>query len=157
MTILLVTGGAGYVGSHTVVALLEAGYEVVSLDNYSNSSPRALERVQRIAGRPLTAIEGDVRDSALLARLFDRHAFDGVIHFAALKAVGESVARPLAYYDNNVGGTVTLLRAMAAAKVQRFVFSSSATVYGAPDRLPITEDAPIRTTNPYGATKAMVE
>jgi len=157
MARLLVTGGAGYIGSHTSVALLEAGHEVVSLDNYSNSSPRALERVQRIAGRPLTAIEGDVRDSALLARLFDRQAFDGVIHFAALKAVGESVARPLAYYDNNVGGTVTLLQAMAAAQVQRCVFSSSATVYGAPDRLPITEDAPIRTTNPYGATKAMVE
>jgi len=129
----------------------------VSLDNYSNSSPRALERVQRIAGRPLAAVEGDVRDGALLDRLFARHAFDGVIHFAALKAVGESVAKPLAYYDNNVGGTLALLRAMQAAAVRRFVFSSSATVYGAPDSLPITEDAPIRTTNPYGATKAMVE
>ena len=157
MARLLVTGGAGYIGSHTALALLEAGHEVASLDNYSNSSPRALERVQRIAGRPLTAIEGDVRDAALLERLFAQHAFDGVIHFAALKAVGESVARPLAYYDNNVGGTVALLQAMAAAAVRRFVFSSSATVYGAPDRLPITEDAPIRTTNPYGATKAMVE
>jgi UDP-glucose 4-epimerase len=157
MARLLVTGGAGYIGSHTAVALLEAGHEVVSLDNYSNSSPRALERVQRIAGRPLAAVEGDVRDGALLDRLFARHAFDGVIHFAALKAVGESVAKPLAYYDNNVGGTLALLRAMQAAAVRRFVFSSSATVYGAPDSLPITEDAPIRTTNPYGATKAMVE
>lgn len=154
---VLVTGGAGYIGSHTAVALLEAGHEVVSLDNYSNSSPRALERVQRIAGRPLTAVEGDVRDAALLARLFAQHPFDGVIHFAALKAVGESVAKPLAYYDNNVGGTLTLLQAMQAAAVRRFVFSSSATVYGAPDRLPITEQAPIRTANPYGATKAMVE
>jgi UDP-glucose 4-epimerase len=157
MARLLVTGGAGYIGSHTAVALLEAGHEVVSLDNYSNSSPRALERVQRIAGRPLAAVEGDVRDDALLDRLFARHAFDGVIHFAALKAVGESVAKPLAYYENNVGGTLALLRAMQAAGVRRFVFSSSATVYGAPDSLPITEDAPIRTTNPYGATKAMVE
>ena len=157
MARLLVTGGAGYIGSHTTVALLEAGHEVVSLDNYSNSSPRALQRVQRIAGRPLTAVQGDVRDAALLARLFAQHAFDGVIHFAALKAVGESVAKPLAYYDNNVGGTLALLQAMQAAGVRRFVFSSSATVYGAPDALPITEAAPIRTTNPYGATKAMVE
>ena len=157
MARLLVTGGAGYIGSHTAVALLGAGHEVVSLDNYSNSSPLAIERVQRIAGRPLAAVEGDVRDAALLARLFAAHAFDGVIHFAALKAVGESVARPLAYYDNNVGGTMTLLQAMDAAGVRRLVFSSSATVYGAPERLPITEQAAIRTTNPYGATKAMVE
>jgi UDP-glucose 4-epimerase len=157
MATLLVTGGAGYIGSHTTVALLEAGHDVVSLDNYSNSSPRSLERVQHIAGRSLTAVEGDVRDAALLARLFGEHALDGVIHFAALKAVGESVAKPLAYYDNNVGGTLALLQAMQAAGVRRFVFSSSATVYGAPDTLPITEAAPIRTANPYGATKAMVE
>jgi len=157
MARLLVTGGAGYIGSHTCVALLEAGHDVVSLDNYSNSSPRALERVQRIAGRSLTAVEGDVRDAALLARLFGEHALDGVIHFAALKAVGESVQRPLAYYDNNVGGTLALLQAMHAAGVRLVVFSSSATVYGTPDALPITEQAPIRTMNPYGATKAMVE
>jgi len=157
MATLLVTGGAGYIGSHTAVALLEAGHAVVSLDNYANSSPRALERVQRIAGRPLVAVEGDVRDRALLARLFAQHVFDGVIHFAALKAVGESVAKPLAYYENNVGGTLALLQAMQATGVRRLVFSSSATVYGAPDALPITEDAPIRVTNPYGATKAMVE
>jgi len=157
MARLLVTGGAGYIGSHTAVALLEAGHDVVSLDNYSNSSPRALERVQRIARRPLVSIEGDVRDTALLARLFEQHTPDGVIHFAALKAVGESVEKPLAYYDNNVGGTLALLQAMQAAGVRRFGFSASATVYGAPDALPITEQAPIRTTNPYGATKAMVE
>jgi len=157
MARLLVTGGAGYIGSHTAVALLEAGHDVVSLDNFSNSSPRALERVQRIAGRPLVSIEGDVRDTALLARLFAQHTLDGVIHFAALKAVGESVEKPLAYYDNNVGGTLAVLQEMQAAGVRRFVFSSSATVYGAPDVLPITEQAPIRTTNPYGATKAMVE
>ena len=157
MARLLVTGGAGYIGSHTAVALLEAGHEVVSLDNYSNSSPRALERVSRIAGRPLTAVEGDVRDAALLKRLFAQQPFDGVIHFAALKAVGESVSKPLAYYDNNVAGTLALLQAMQSAAVTRFVFSSSATVYGAPDELPITEQAPIRSTNPYGATKVMVE
>jgi UDP-glucose 4-epimerase len=157
MATLLVTGAAGYIGSHTAVALLEAGHDVVSLDNYSNSSPRALERVRRIAGRPLEAVEGDVRDPQLLAELFSRHPFDGVIHFAALKAVGESVAKPLEYYANNVGGTIALLQAMQAARVRRLVFSSSATVYGAPDALPIAEDAPIRTTNPYGATKAMVE
>lgn len=157
MARLLVTGGAGYIGSHTAVALLEAGHEVVSLDNYSNSSPRALERVSRIAGRPLTAVEGDVRDAALLKRLFAQQPFDGVIHFAALKAVGESVSKPLAYYDNNVAGTLALLQAMQSAAVTCFVFSSSATVYGAPDELPITEQAPIRSTNPYGATKVMVE
>jgi UDP-glucose 4-epimerase len=157
MARLLVTGGAGYIGSHTAVALLEAGHEVVSLDNYSNSSPRALERVSRIAGRPLTAVEGDVRDGALLKRLFSQQPFDGVIHFAALKAVGESVSKPLAYYDNNVAGTLALLQAMQSAAVTCFVFSSSATVYGAPDELPITEQAPIRSTNPYGATKVMVE
>jgi UDP-glucose 4-epimerase len=157
MSTLLVTGGAGYIGSHTLVELLAAGHDVVSLDDYSNSSPVALERVQEISGRPVTAIEGDVRDAALLGRVFSAHRIDAVIHFAALKAVGESVAKPLAYYDANVGGTVALLHAMQRAGVTRFVFSSSATVYGAPDALPITEDAPIRTTNPYGATKAMVE
>ena len=157
MARLLVTGGAGYIGSHTALALLEAGHEVVCLDNFSNSSPRALQRVQRIAGRTLAAVEGDVRDEALLARLFGQQTVDAVIHFAALKAVGESVARPLDYYDNNVGGALALLRAMQAAGVTRIVFSSSATVYGAPDTLPITEAAPIRTTNPYGAGKAMVE
>lgn len=157
MSVLLVTGGAGYIGSHTIVELLAAGHDVVCLDNYSNSSPVALQRVTEIAGRPVTAIEGDVRDQVLLDRIFATHRIDGVIHFAALKAVGESVAQPLSYYDTNVGGTIALLHAMRRAKVGRFVFSSSATVYGAPDALPIEEDAPIRTTNPYGATKAMVE
>ena len=157
MSTFLVTGGAGYIGSHTIVELLAAGHEVVCLDNYSNSSPKALERVATIAGRAPAAIEGDLREAALLDRVFGTYAIDGVIHFAALKAVGESVAKPLAYYDNNVGGTMTLLAAMQRANVRRLVFSSSATVYGAPDALPIAEDAPIRTTNPYGATKAMVE
>jgi UDP-glucose 4-epimerase len=157
MSTLLVTGGAGYIGSHTIVELLAAGHQVVCLDNYVNSSPVALQRVQEIAGRPLLAIEGDLRDAALLEKTFATHRIDAVIHFAALKAVGESVAKPLAYYDNNVGGTIALLQAMQNAGVTRFVFSSSATVYGAPDSLPIREDAQIRTTNPYGATKAMVE
>jgi len=157
MARLLVTGAAGYIGSHTALALLQAGHEVTSLDNYGNSSPLALQRVQKIAGRQLLAVEGDLRDTSLLARLFAQHAFDGVIHFAAKKAVGESVAKPLDYYDNNVGGTLALLLAMHDAGVHRLVFSSSATVYGAPDALPITESTPIRTSNPYGATKAMVE
>jgi UDP-glucose 4-epimerase len=157
MPTILVTGGAGYIGSHTIVELLAAGHRVVCLDNYSNSSPEAPARVQSIAGRPLAAVEGDLRDARLLDRLFAEHEFDGVIHFAALKAVGESVAQPLAYYDNNVVGTLALLAAMQRANVRRLVFSSSATVYGAPDHLPIREDAPIRPTNPYGATKAMVE
>lgn len=157
MRTILVTGGAGYIGSHTIVELLTAGHRVVSLDNYSNSTPEALARVQTITGRSLKAVDGDLRDTTLLARVFADHQFDGVIHFAALKAVGESVAQPLAYYDNNVGGTLALLAAMQRANVRKLVFSSSATVYGAPDTLPIREDAPIRTTNPYGATKAMVE
>lgn len=157
MSTLLVTGGAGYIGSHTIVELLAAGHRVVSVDNYCNSSPEALARVESITGRTPVAIEGDLRDAALLDRVFTEHAIDGVIHFAALKAVGESVARPLAYYDNNVGGTLALLAAMQRANVRQLVFSSSATVYGAPDTLPIREDAPVRTTNPYGATKAVIE
>ncbi|HEU4621253.1 MAG TPA: UDP-glucose 4-epimerase GalE [Burkholderiaceae bacterium] len=154
---ILVTGGAGYIGSHTTVELLAAGHDVICLDNFSNSSAESLRRVERIAKRQVTLIEGDIRDAALLDRLFAQHAIDGVVHFAALKAVGESVAKPLAYYDNNVAGTITLLQAMLRANVTRFVFSSSATVYGAPDRNPIREDAPIRAVNPYGASKVMVE
>lgn len=157
MSTFLITGGAGYIGSHTIVELLAAGHRVVSVDNYCNSSPEALARVASITGRSVVAIEGDLRDAALLDRVFASHAIDGVIHFAALKAVGESVARPLAYYDNNVGGTLALLAAMQRANVRRLVFSSSATVYGAPEKLPIREDAPIRTMNPYGASKAIVE
>ena len=154
---VLVTGGAGYIGSHTLIELLAAGHTLVCLDNYSNSSPEALRRVERIAGRSFETVEGDIRDAALLDALCARHRFDAVIHFAALKAVGESVARPLDYYENNVAGTIALLQACRRHAVHRFVFSSSATVYGAPERLPLTEDAPTRAVNPYGATKLMVE
>ncbi|MFM2399197.1 MAG: hypothetical protein RL341_1354 [Pseudomonadota bacterium] len=154
---ILVTGGAGYIGTHTTIELLSAGFDVVCLDNLSNSSPEALARVERITRQPVPFEIGDIRDAKLLASVFARHKIDGVIHFAALKAVGESVAKPLAYYDNNITGTLTLLQTMRAAGVSRLVFSSSATVYGAPDALPIKEDAAIRTTNPYGATKAMNE
>lgn len=157
MSTLLITGGAGYIGSHTIVALLQAGHKVVCVDNYVNSSPEALRRVERITGRRATQVEGDVRDAALLDRIFAQHAIDGVIHFAALKAVGESVARPLAYYDNNVGGALALLAAMDRAGVRRMVFSSSATVYGVPRELPLREDAPLAATNPYGQTKLAVE
>lgn len=154
---VLVTGGAGYIGSHTLIELLAAGHEVVCLDNFSNSSSEAVRRVERIAGRAVKLVEGDIRDTALLESVFSAQAIDAVIHFAALKAVGESVAQPLEYYDNNVAGTLSLLAACRRAGVRRFVFSSSATVYGVPDQLPLTEDAPIRAVNPYGATKVMVE
>lgn len=155
---ILVTGGAGYIGSHTVVALLHAGLDVVVLDNLSNSSMEALRRVEEIAGKPVPFVEGDIRDRALLDRLFSEHVIDSVIHFAGLKAVGESVKQPLAYYENNVGGSVTLCQAMAAAGVYRLVFSSSATVYGEPPRMPIREDFPTGVpTNPYGRSKLMVE
>jgi UDP-glucose 4-epimerase len=153
---VLITGGAGYIGSHTMVELLAAGFDVICLDNFSNSSPEAVKRVEKIAGKRVTLVNGDVRDREVLARVFHR-PIDGVLHFAALKAVGESVARPVEYYDNNVGGTLALLEAMDQKEVNRIVFSSSATVYGVPANLPLTESAPIRPVNPYGQTKAMVE
>ncbi len=153
---MLVTGGAGYIGTHTMVELLGSGYDVVCLDNFSNSSPEAVKRVEKIAGKRVTTVTGDVRDREVMWRVFKR-PIDGVVHFAALKAVGESVARPVEYYANNVGGTLALLEAMNERGVRRVVFSSSATVYGIPDKLPIEESAPIRPMNPYGQTKAMVE
>lgn len=154
---VLVTGGAGYIGSHTVLLLLEAGYEVVVLDNLSNSSEESLRRVQTLTGRELTFIKGDIRDGECLDALFSDHDIASVIHFAGLKAVGESVAQPLRYYDCNVVGTIRLLEAMDRAGVQRLVFSSSATVYGDPASVPIREDSPLCATNPYGATKLHIE
>lgn len=154
---ILVTGGAGYIGSHTCVELLEAGYTVTVLDNYCNSSPESLNRVQRITGKTLTRIEGDVRDTTTLVQALRSSGATAVIHFAGLKAVGESVALPLQYYDNNVVGALRLLEAMAQCKVKTLVFSSSATVYGDPQRLPLTEDHPLSATNPYGRTKLVVE
>ncbi len=154
---ILVTGGAGYIGSHTVLELLQAGREVTVLDDLSNSSAESLQRVARIAGRPASLVVGDVRNESLLRDLLARERFDAVIHFAGLKSVGESVAQPLRYYDVNVAGTTTLLRCLGEAGVTRFVFSSSATVYGDPERVPIDESAPTGPTNPYGASKWVVE
>ncbi len=154
---ILVTGGAGYIGSHTCVALAAAGLKALVLDNFCNSRRSVLERVAHISGVLPELVEGDVRDEACLARVFAKHNVGAVIHFAALKAVGESVREPLRYYDNNVAGTVTLLRAMQKAAVRTLVFSSSATVYGDPASLPIREDFPLSATNPYGWSKLMTE
>lgn len=155
---ILVTGGAGYIGSHTTLALLEAGYEVVVLDNLCNSSDAALHAVEAICGKSALMIRGDVCDRALLDRIFQQHAIDAVLHFAGLKAVGESVRKPLEYYETNVSGSITLCQAMAAAGVFRLVFSSSATVYGEPEQMPIREDFPTgNPTNPYGQSKLIVE
>lgn len=154
---VLVTGGAGYIGSHTCVELLAAGYKPVIVDNLVNSKRQALARIARIAGRDPIFVEADIRDADALDRTFAAHPVDAVIHFAGLKAVGESVGQPLLYYDNNVGGTLVLLAAMRRAQVRRLVFSSSATVYGDPHALPIREDFPVQTTNPYGTSKAMIE
>ena len=154
---ILVTGGAGFIGSHTCVALAQAGIPHLILDNFGNSRRSVLERLGRITGVQPLIVEGDVRDADLLARVFAQHPIDGVIHFAALKAVGESVREPLRYYDNNVAGTVALLRAMQVAGVRTLVFSSSATVYGEPASVPIREDFPLSATNPYGWSKLMME
>ena len=155
--IILVTGGAGFIGSHTVVALAEAGYTPLILDNLGNSDARVLDRLARINGTAPDFVRGDVRDRELLDRLFRERTVAGVIHFAGLKAVGDSVADPITYYDNNVYGTLVLAAAMQAAGVRTLIFSSSATVYGDPDRSPIPEDAPRRPANPYGRSKLMVE
>ena len=154
---ILVTGGAGYIGSHTCVLLLEAGYDVSVVDNLSNSSEIALDRVREITGRPLYFYREDLGDRKAMDAVFRDRPFDAVIHFAGLKAVGESADIPLAYYRNNVGGTVSLLEAMSAADVKTLVFSSSATVYGDPETVPIREDFPVSATNPYGKTKLMIE
>lgn len=154
---VLVTGGAGYIGSHACVALLEAGYEVVVLDNLCNSKREVLGRVESITGRPLAFCEADMGDRAAVESLFRDHRPSAVMHFAGLKAVGESIEQPLRYWRNNVGGTAVLLEAMAGAGVRDIVFSSSCTVYGAPAELPVSERAPLRAVNPYGQTKLAIE
>jgi UDP-glucose 4-epimerase len=154
---IFVTGGAGYIGSHTCVELLNAGHQVTVFDNFSNSQPEALHRVERITGKKILLVEGDIRDLPAVQQALKASGAHAVIHFAGLKAVGESVEQPLNYYDNNVMGTLKLLQAMQACGVKRMVFSSSATVYGDPQQLPLTEDHPLSTTNPYGQTKLVIE
>ena len=154
---ILVTGASGFIGSHTCVELLQSGFNVVALDNLCNSSRKALDRVGQISGRELALQEADIRDRAALDAILSAQQIDAVIHFAGLKAVGESVEKPLLYFDNNVGGTINLLEALATANVKNFVFSSSATVYGDPEVLPLVETARLSVTNPYGRSKLMVE
>ncbi|KFZ36853.1 UDP-galactose-4-epimerase [Shewanella mangrovi] len=155
---VLVTGGAGYIGSHTLVELLSIDEDVVVLDNFSNSSVESLQRVKQITNKEVTFYQGDIRDAEILQQIFSKHAIEAVIHFAGLKSVGESVSKPVKYYQNNVAGSLVLVEAMTAAGVFNLVFSSSATVYGDPASLPIKEDFPTgRATNPYGESKLMVE
>lgn len=155
---VFVTGGTGFIGSHTVISLLQSGFDVVILDNLCNSSAKILPRLQQISGKSVPFYEGDIRDREVLRRIFAEHDIDSVIHFAGLKAVGESVAEPMKYYDNNVSGSLVLAEEMARAGVFNIVFSSSATVYGDPGKVPYAEDMkPGDTTNPYGTSKAMVE
>ena len=154
---ILVTGGTGYIGSHTVVELMLAGFEILIVDNFCNSKAKVLDRIERIVRRRPGFVEADTRDRQAMQALFARHKFDAVIHFAGLKAVGESVAQPLRYYDNNVYGSLVLFEMMAEARVKTLVFSSSATVYGDPATVPILENFPLGATNPYGRSKLMVE
>ncbi|WP_341667874.1 UDP-glucose 4-epimerase GalE [Alcaligenes sp. SDU_A2] len=154
---ILVTGGTGFIGSHTCLELIADGYQVLVLDNLSNSQESVLDALEQISGVRPEFIRGDIRDRVLLDRIFQEHDIAAVIHFAGLKAVGESVSQPLNYYDNNIAGTVTLMQAMQQADVRSLVFSSSATVYGDPQQLPIPEDHPLSATNPYGHTKLVLE
>ncbi len=154
---ILVTGGAGYIASHTNVILLERGYEVIALDNFSNSCYEAVKRVEKLTGKSIKFYEGDCRDKDLLDKIFTENDIYAVIHFAGLKAVGESCAKPMWYYENNLMSNIALVEVMAKHNVKRLVFSSSATVYGTPQWLPLTENHPLSTTNPYGSTKLMGE
>jgi len=154
---ILITGGTGYIGSHTVVELMQAGFDILIVDNFCNSKESVLGRIERIAGRRPGFVEADVRDRDAMQTLFSRHRFDAVIHFAGLKSVGESVAQPLRYFDNNVHGSLVLFETMAEAGVKTLVFSSSATVYGDPHAVPIREDFPLSATNPYGRSKLIIE
>ncbi len=154
---ILVTGGIGYIGSHTVVELLNEGYDVVVFDNFSNSKPEAIERIKQITKKDFTFYECDLLDKDGLEEIFKKHTFEAIIHFAGLKAVGESVQIPLKYYHNNITGTLILCEVASKYNVKKIIFSSSATVYGSPKTVPITEDFPTHTTNPYGSTKLMLE
>ena len=154
---ILVTGGAGYIGSHTCIELLQSGEEIVVIDNFSNSKPRVLELIREISGRDFKFIKADISDETALEKLFSENDIEAVIHFAGLKAVGESVAKPIEYYRNNISGTLVLCDVMRRHGCKKIVFSSSATVYGTPASVPITEDFPLSTTNPYGSTKLMIE
>jgi len=154
---VLVTGGAGYIGSHTCIALIEAGYRLVVLDNFSNSHPESLKRVGQITGQEVPFVRADIRDQSTTESVLRQYACQAVIHFAGLKAVGESVEKPLLYYDNNVVGTLSLITAMQNCGVNTLVFSSSATVYGEPQHLPLTENHPLSATNPYGRSKLIIE
>ncbi len=154
---ILVLGGAGYIGSHTCVELIEAGYEVIAYDNLCNSSPQSLRHVEKITGKPVPLIVADVRDKLALQQVFADHPIEAVIHFAGLKAVGESVTKPLKYYDNNVGATITLCDVLQEYDCKNIIFSSSATVYGEAQDMPIKETAPLSATNPYGRSKLMIE
>lgn len=158
MITILVTGGAGYIGSHTVIELVKAGYDPIILDNFCNSKPAVLARINKICGRQIPFYCGDIRVRSSLQKVFDENKIDGVIHFAGLKAVGESVRKPLEYYDNNVNGSRVLLEVMRDNRCFNFIFSSSATVYGEPDQVPLTEESPVKRANcPYGQTKVDIE
>jgi UDP-glucose 4-epimerase len=154
---ILLTGGAGFIGSHAAVVLTEAGHQVVIMDNFCNSHRSVLERLAKILGKTVPCIEGDIRDTALIKNTLKDYQIDAVIHFAGLKAVGESVQKPIEYFDNNVGGTISLLQAMRATNIKTLVFSSSATVYGAPQYLPLDENHPTHAINPYGRSKLHIE
>ena len=154
---ILVTGGTGYIGSHTCLELLQAGYNVVVLDNLSNSKIEPLQRIQQLTGKPIAFEQVDLRDKAAVNRVFEQYSISAVIHFAGLKAVGESVSIPLHYYQNNIAGTLNLCEVMASHEVKNLVFSSSCTVYGDPHTVPIKEDFPLSATNPYGRSKLMIE
>jgi UDP-glucose 4-epimerase len=154
---VLITGASGYIGSHTCVCLLENGWRVIGIDNFSNSSPKVIPRIEQIAQRPMTFHRVDIRDTSALTELLRQEHISAVIHFAGLKSVGESVAKPLDYFDNNVCGSVALLRVLQQEGIRKLVFSSSATVYGEPSSVPVTEEAPTSATNPYGRSKLMVE
>lgn len=157
MSTILVTGGAGFIGSHTSVELLEAGYDIVIVDNFSNSKPEALNRIKKITGKDFKFYEADLLDLDTMNKIFSENNIDAVIHFAGLKAVGESVRKPVEYYHNNITGTLMLIKAMKAANVKKIVFSSSATVYGMYNKAPYVEEMPTSATNPYGYTKVMIE